>query len=52
MSKEILIELAELEKEIDDFTFLMINTEDKEESELYRQMLKVNIALIKNLLSG
>ena len=50
MKRKDLPEILELEKEIDEFIEGMHNAEDEQEFEMYRQMVKVNICLIKNLL--
>ena len=43
-------EIIELEQEIDEFMDKMGKAEDAQEFEMYRQMIKLNICLIKDLL--
>ena len=43
-------EIVELEKEIDEFMDGMSKAEDEQEFEMYRQMIKVNITILKDLL--
>jgi hypothetical protein len=43
-------EVAELEKEIETFMKKISSSNDPEEIEMYRQMIKVNIAVLKYLL--
>lgn len=46
---EDLPEIIELEAEIEEFMKKLYAAEDKDEFELYRQMIKVNINMIKAL---
>lgn len=48
--KDDLPEIAELEEEIDDFLIKLSQAQDQQEAEMYRQMIKINIVLIKDLL--
>ena len=50
MKRKDLPEIIELEKEIDEFMEGMNNAEDEHEFEMYRQMIKLNIVIIKDLL--
>ncbi len=43
-------EVVELEQEIDEFMNKMSKAKDEQEFEMYRQMIKLNICLIKDLL--
>lgn len=43
-------EVIELEREIDEFLEGMANAKDDQEFEMYRQMIKVNICLLKDIL--
>lgn len=43
-------EILELEQEIDEFLLALYEAKDKSEYELYRQMILINIGLIKSIL--
>jgi len=50
MKRISLLESIELQQEIDQMLDELINSDDMAEREMYRQMIKVNIYLIKDLL--
>jgi len=50
MNKGDLVEVAELENEITEFLVKMEAAENEQEYEMYRQMIKINICCLKNIL--